>query len=110
MRPERNDIGNHCRKAFEILERLAEDNPGKRDAPAVYEDMVEVIRCLVRMRDGLAEELRSGRAGGESQRRLDCVNTTLSIAFGGEYPVVGIHMERVRTARDLMRGLLETAN
>ncbi|HYH21396.1 MAG TPA: hypothetical protein VD995_22540 [Azospirillum sp.] len=104
MRPEHANPGNDCGDALGILDRILAASPDDTPTAETYNAMAEASRCLVRMRDGL---IARRRAGEEVGQRLDHVNAVLSVAFGGEYPLVGVRRKRIEKARDLLRGLQE---
>ncbi len=90
-----------CRTALHALGRALEDRPDK-----VYDDMVAAVRCLVRLRDTLINERRAGKGTPEHDERLRRVNAVLSMAVGGEFPLVGVRKERIKKARDEVEELL----
>lgn len=85
-------------RALAALERALADRPDN-----IYEDLCEANRCLVRLRDELIEQSRTGE-----QRARDCLprlNAIISVATSAEYPLVGVRKERVRQACDALRDL-----
>lgn len=105
MSAQTSSPGSDCGDALAVLDRVlaakAEDVP-----PAeVYNAMAEVSRCLVRLRDGLIARHRAGEDGASA--RLAHVNAALSVAFGGEYPLVGVHRTRIEKTRDQLRKVLD---
>ncbi len=93
---------NECRSALTALDRVLEERPDK-----VHDELVDAVRCLVRLRDGLIERRRAGDASPELRDQLDRTNAVLSVAVGGEYPLVGVRWERVQKARDQLARLLD---
>lgn len=96
--------GSDCGDALAVLDRVL--GAGTEDVPPaeVYNAMAEVSRCLVRLRDGLIVRRRAGDEGASA--RLAHVNAALSVAFGGEYPLVGVHRTRIEKTRDQLRKVL----
>jgi hypothetical protein len=90
-----------CRTALHALDRALEDRPDR-----VYDDMAAAVRCLVRLRDSLISERRTGKGTPEHEDRLRRVNAVLSMTVGGEFPLVGIRKERIKKARDEVEALL----
>ena len=72
-------------------------------ADHVYDDLMEAVRCVVRLR----AELIAERRNGELRDQLERCNAALSLVIGGEYPLVGIRRERIRQAREELAGLLD---
>jgi hypothetical protein len=77
--------------ALAAMDRALCDQPD-----VVYEDLVEAVRSLIRLRDKLIYERRRGAAVGD---RLDRLNAVLSLVVAAEYPLEGVRRERVATAR-----------
>jgi hypothetical protein len=92
-----------CDKAVAALDRALHDRPDR-----LYDDVAEAVRCLVHFRDELIER---GRAGGDAAiaDRLRRANSLLSLVVGGEYPVIGLHRERLEKARDALDKLRREA-
>ena len=67
------------------------------DRPDVtYEDLVEAVRWLVRLRDQLIDDRRRGATLAD---RLDRLNAVLSMVVAAEYPLDGERRERIEAAR-----------
>jgi hypothetical protein len=84
--------------ALRRLDRLLAERPQE-----VHEDLSEAVRGIVAIRDDLICRLR---ADGGGRDLLDHVNKLLSIAVGAEFPVTGLHWDRVETTRDMLRAML----
>jgi hypothetical protein len=97
-----DDLREHCHAAVEALCRVLDERPAEE-----HEYLLEAVRCLVRLRDRLIEQRRSGHPSPDLQDRLDRANAILSVVVGGQYPLVGVRWERVSHARDELRALLE---
>jgi hypothetical protein len=81
----------------DLDDALAAMDRALRDQPdVVYEDLVEAVRALVRLRDTLICEKRRG---GTVADRLDRLNATLSLVVAAEYPLEGVRRQRVEAAR-----------
>lgn len=87
-----------CRAAIAALDRALEDRPDK-----VYDDLAQVVRCLVQLRAELTAKQREGAPGAPLER----CNAVLSMVVGGEYPLAGIRRERLQKARDELASLLD---
>jgi hypothetical protein len=83
------------------LDHVLAERPGR-----LHAEMSEALRSVVRLRDGLIAELRAGTASPDQRRRLQEVNSIVSVVCGAEFPLVGIRLERVRKARDALQALL----
>lgn len=93
-----------CDEALATLDRLLAMPAEEMPPVQVYNGMAEVSRCLVRLRDALIDRRRAGDA--QAAERLEHVNRALSIAFGAEYPLVGVRRQRIEATRDQLRTLL----
>lgn len=72
-------------------------------ADHIYDDLVEAVRCIVRLR----AELIAQRRAGELCDQLERCNAVLSLIVGGEYPLAGIRRERILQARQELAALVE---
>lgn len=73
----------------------------------VHEELTHAMRGIVRIRDRLIERLRSANEPSPALReRLDRVNVLVSIAFGAQFPVTGVHWERIEKTRDELRAMM----
>jgi hypothetical protein len=99
-------IGQEARQAAEAalrrLDRILAERPRE-----VHEDLSDAVRDIVALRDDLIRSLRSGQAGPGMRDRLDHANRLVSVAIGAEFPVTGLHWERIETTRGLLRKLLD---
>jgi hypothetical protein len=96
-----DDLREHCHAAVDALCRVLDERPAEE-----HEYLLEAVRCLVRLRDRLIEQRRSGHPSPDLQDRLDRTNAILSVLVGGQYPLVGVRWERVSHARDELKKLL----
>jgi hypothetical protein len=92
-----------CVKELETLDRVLNEKPEQ-----YHEKVVGVLRCLVAIRDHLIEQRRRSPSA-ELDERLDHVNAVVSVITFGSFPVVGLNHERLKHARDLMAGIMDTA-
>ena len=92
--------------ALAKLDRLLD----AKDTEAEFQDMSEVTRLVVKMRDDLIARLRAdpGRAG--VRERLEHVNALLSVVASAEMPLLGIHWDRIKKSRDLLAELATAPN
>lgn len=91
-----------CDKALETLDRVLDEKPEQ-----YHEEVVEVLRCLVSIRNHLIARRRS-EPSGDLDERLDHANVVISVMTSGSFPVVGLNHERLKQARDLMASILDT--
>ena len=84
--------------ALRRLDRLLAERPHE-----VHEDLSEAVRGIVAIRDDLIRRLR---ADGGGRDPLDRANMLMSIAVGAEFPVTGLHWDRIEATRDGLRELL----
>ena len=73
-----------------------------------HEEAVGALRCLVAIRDHLIEQRRRSDPSAELDERLEHVNAVVSVMTSGSFPVVGLNHERLKHARDLMAGIVDT--
>ena len=59
---------------------------------------------VIALRDRAIDEFRQGRLPGDV---LDRVNALVSLAFGAEFPLSGLHMHRLAQTREGLRQLLD---
>jgi hypothetical protein len=70
---------------------------------SAYGDLVEASRCLVALRGLLIARRRRGEP--DPTRRLDRLNTIMSLVVAAEYPLEGARHERIATARQELAAL-----
>lgn len=87
-----------AREALARLDRLL----AAKDARSEFQDMSDVTRTVVLMRDHLIAQLRAGEAGAALQEKLDRINAILSITASAEMPLQGVHWDRIQKCRDLL--------
>lgn len=82
-----------CADAIAALDRALHERPD-----TLYDDLTRAARCLVALRDALIADRRAGLP--EADAHLQRANALLSLVVGGEYPVAGLHRDRLQQARD----------
>lgn len=92
----------HAYAALEHLEEALEEQ-----GPALGELMARTLRELAQLRDRLIAQRRSGVGGEWNARRLDRVNSILSLATSATYPIVGVRRQRIEATRNHLRSFLE---
>lgn len=97
-----NDLEPLAREALTIMDRVLD----QRSAEQEFEDVAKATRAIVAMRDRLIGRVRSGDASKETRGELDRVNQLLSMSSAAEYPLTGIHWERMEKTRDLLREMV----
>jgi hypothetical protein len=101
---ERSHIGN-CEDAVHALEQVLHILPHQR-----YREIDVAERAIVRLRDGLIEELRQNPAGERAERMrnvLKQVNVAISLVAGIEYPAAGPQGQLLEQARIVLQNLLD---
>ncbi len=68
-----------------------------------HEDLAAAVAAIAALRNGIAAR---ARAGGADRDLLDRANALLSLAYGAEAPLAGLHLERAERARDGLRSLM----
>ncbi|TDH60872.1 hypothetical protein E2C06_19830 [Dankookia rubra] len=84
--------------ALDRLDRLLAERPHE-----VHADLSEAVRSIAGVRDDLIQQVR---ADGSGRHLLDWVNQLVSVAVSAEFPVTGLHWDRVEKTRDGLRALL----
>lgn len=97
-----DELQNLARHALEVIERVLAEKSSKTE----FRDTAETARCIVRMRDHLIGQVRAGNSPPEAREKLDRVNVLLSMAGAAEYPLSGIHWERMKKTRDLLQEMI----
>lgn len=87
-----------AKAALTALDRALEDRPD-----LVYEDLTKALRSIVCLRQELIAELPNGATGDSLER----CNTILSLVVGSEYPLSGLHRDRMQQARRELSFLVE---
>ena len=106
-RPERNTWNvvreKRCLEALDTLDQVLDEKPEQ-----LHEEVSEVLRCLVALRDHLIDRRRRSIPSPELDEQLDKANAVLSVMTSGSFPVVGMKHDRLKKARDLMADLIES--
>ena len=92
------EMREDARRALEVIERVL----AQRSAEKEFEQVAECNRRIVQLRDHLIARLRTDGPGNGVRENLDRVNVLLSMAASAEYPLQGIHWERMQKTRDLL--------
>ena len=92
------DIRTECEEIIRRLDRAVDEPAAK-----LSEDVDDAERALVRVRDRLIDDWRSGRPRPSA---LDHINVALSLVIGVEYPLGGLHRNTLRQARDVVTTVL----
>jgi hypothetical protein len=92
--------------ALAKLDRLL----GAKDDETEFQDMSEVTRTVVKMRDALISRVRAEPGATAPRERLDRVNALLSVVASAEMTLLGIHWDRIRKSRDLLAELATAQN
>jgi hypothetical protein len=93
-----NDL---CTQARTMIAQALQQQP-----PQLGQEVDEIERTIVRLRDALITRLRQEQAAGadaaRTRRALDPVNTALSLVVGVEYPAGGIHRKLLEQAATVL--------
>jgi hypothetical protein len=88
-------------KALAAIDRVVEERPQSAQPLCLA-----VTEAVVRLRDELIAEQR--RAGGSDvSRHLKHTNALLSLVFSIQYPLEGVHSEKLTQARDELAKLMQ---
>ncbi|SEP72813.1 hypothetical protein SAMN05216548_101353 [Faunimonas pinastri] len=72
----------------------------------LHEPLTDAIRPLLRVRERMIYAFREGPTPG-TRAQLDDLNALVSLAYGAEYPQVGVDWEKIQDTRDELRKFLE---
>ncbi len=101
MAPGSDLLRDQAHAALSSLEHLL-----KEPSDAVAEHVAEAVRDIVRLRDELIDRRRAGDPSPRVADWLDRTNAILSSVIGAEFPIKGLHRERLATARDAFERML----
>lgn len=93
----------------EEMQRLARTGAERLDsllarAPDIpHAEIREAVDCVTAFRNRAIEKHRGGAV---SRACLDRANALVSLAFGAEFPLSGLHLRRIEGVRDGLRDLL----
>jgi hypothetical protein len=92
----------HLREAAEAV-RARVDAVCSDPAPE-HEEIAAAVRSVVELRNRCIAECRAGRL---SRERLERANAALSLAFGAEFPLMGLRLKRLARARDAIGSMFD---
>lgn len=90
---------DHARAAIVAIERVLHAGPRVEHA-----EIQAATNAVIAFRNRAIEQHRAGNATRDC---LDRANALASLAYGGEFPLTGLHLHRLEQARDALRELLE---
>ena len=61
---------------------------------------------VIELRDAALGEHRAGHL---PRARLDAINAVVSLAYGAEFPLSGVHLRRAGEARERLRAMLDAS-
>jgi hypothetical protein len=93
------ELQRHAREAIARLDHVLE-----RGADLSHAEIQAATLSIVAFRDRALKKHREGTASGTC---LDRANALLSLAYGGEFPLSGLHRNRIEQTRDGMRQMLD---
>lgn len=88
--------------ALQVIERVLAEKSAKQE----FQDTAEAARCIVRMRDHLIGRVRAEGPSSGARETLEHVNVLLSMVGAAEFPLSGIHWDRMQKTRDLLKEML----
>ena len=97
---ESSSLIAQCEQAVEKLDRAARLQPKE-----IEQEIYQIQRDVVRLRDSLIDRLRQSNAGpslDRPHRGLERVNAALSLIVGVQYPVTSIQPAALEQARDVL--------
>jgi hypothetical protein len=90
-----------AQSAFDAIDRVLADAP-----QSVQPICLALTHSLVRLRDALIAEQRANRA---VSAQLMHTNALLSLVFSIQYPLEGVHSEKLKQARDTLARVIAEA-
>jgi hypothetical protein len=94
------ELQRHAREAISRLEHVLD-----RGADVSHAEIQAATLSVIAFRDRALAKHREGTA---SEACLKRANQLLSLAYGSEFPLSGLHRDRFEQTRDGMRGLLRS--
>ncbi|WP_206454251.1 hypothetical protein [Aurantimonas marina] len=95
------ELQRHVHEAIARLDHVLE-----RGADASHAEIQAATLSILAFRD---RALKMHREGTASKTYLDKANVLLSLAYGGEFPLSGLHHNRFEQTRDGLRQMLDGA-
>lgn len=92
---------NYAETAIAALDEVIASGP-----QVAHEDVASAVQCVAAMRNHMLAEARNG---GVSRACLDQANALLSLAYGAQAPLMGLHLHRIGQTRDGLAALLASA-
>jgi hypothetical protein len=96
-----DSIRESAQNAFDAIDRVLAERP-----QSVQPVCLAVTHSLVRLRDALIAEQRANRA---VSAQLVHTNALLSLVFSIQYPLEGVHSEKLKQARDALARVVAEA-
>jgi hypothetical protein len=93
------ELRHHARTAVDRLDHVL-----ARGSAVTHDEIHAASLSVIAFRDRALERRREGAANDTCLARA---NALVSLAYGGEFPLSGLHRERFRQTRDGMRALLD---
>ena len=93
--------GSPGQQALDALDRALAGRPHKDDHA-----FAAAMDHLCVMRDRMTAQLRTGGSPPETRRRLEHLNSVLTVVLGGYFPLGQIPWDEVEKARGWLRDLL----
>ncbi|HEX2939495.1 MAG TPA: hypothetical protein VHO91_00505 [Rhodopila sp.] len=90
-------------RALQLLNQLLAERPDR-----VGHDFSETTRCVSAYRDELISIWRRTQDATD-KRRLEQVNSVLSVVIGGHYPLGPVPWPEIEKARDMFASVLDCA-
>lgn len=92
------ELQRHAQEAISRLDHVLE-----RGAEVKHAEIQAAFLSIIAFRDRALHKHRDGTA---SDSCLDRANALLSLAYGGEFPLSGLHRDRFKQTRNSMQDLL----
>ena len=89
----------HARSAIAAVEKVLEAGPRVEHA-----EIQAATKAVIAFRNRAIEQHRAGSATRDC---LDRANALASLAYGGQFPLSGLHLHRLEQTRDGLQDLLE---
>ena len=86
-----------CAEAIDRLEAALAAGP-----EVGHECVADAVRAVIALRNHVVAEFHGGTVPRDV---LDRVNAVTSLAYGAEFPMMGVHLRRMEQTRDYLREL-----
>lgn len=96
-----NELRSEWEDALSSIETVLDERPGEH-----MKELSLAVRALVRARDRLIDVRRSEGLSPEGEEHLRSINAMLSVVASLEYPLAGLHWQRIKLVHEGLSQML----